>query len=354
MPGAFSRLRVPLATAPMEARLVAEIPRGAGWQYEPKWDGFRCLAFRDGDDVALMSKSGKPLARYFPEIVAMLRRCGEKRFVVDGELILPLGETLSFAALQARLHPATSRIERLSRETPTQLMLFDCLQSGAKILLDRPLDERRAAVEALAANAPSGVRLSPMTHDPDTADEWLARSGGALDGTVAKRRDEPYRPGERAMAKRKLRRTADCVLGGFRYDRAGGTVASLLLGLYDEAGLLHHVGFTSALSAAERRALTPELETLKGPSAFTGSAPGGASRWSNGRDTAWVPLRPERVIEVAYDQVTGGRFRHGTTFVRWRPDKAARQCTMDQLAAELRPEQLEELLGIPRSQPVER
>ena len=346
MPGALARLRVPLTTAPMEARLVAEIPRGPGWQYEPKWDGFRCLAFRDGDEVALMSKSGKPLARYFPEVAALLRDCGEDRFVVDGELILPLGDSLSFAALQARLHPAASRIARLSRETPAKLMLFDCLQSGTKPLLDRSLDQRRAELEEFMAAVPPGVRLSPLTYDPDTPEDWLARSGGALDGIVAKRRDEPYRPGERAMAKRKLRRTADCVLGGFRYDRAGNTVASLLLGLYDEAGLLHHVGFTSALSAAERRALTPELEKLKGPSAFTGSAPGGASRWSNGRDTAWVPLRAERVVEVAYDQATGGRFRHGTTFLRWRPDKAPRQCTMDQLAAELRPEQLEELLGI--------
>ena len=352
MPGAFARLRVPLTIAPMEARLVAAIPRGSGWQYEPKWDGFRCLAFRDGDDVALMSKSGKPLARYFPEVAAMLSDCGEKRFVVDGELIVPSGETLSFAALQARLHPAASRIERLSRETPAQLMLFDCLQSGGKLLLDRPLDQRRAALDALAVSA--GIRLSPMTHAPDTAEDWLARSGGALDGIVAKRRDEPYRPGERAMAKRKLRRTADCVLGGYRYDRAGDVVASLLLGLYDEAGLLHHVGFTSALSVAERRALTPGLEKLKGPSAFTGNAPGGASRWSNGRDTAWVPLRPERVVEVAYDQVTGGRFRHGTTFVRWRPDKDPRQCTMDQLAAELRPEQLEEMLGVRPSRRVAR
>lgn len=352
MPGAFARLRVPLTTPPMEARLGDEIPRGTGWQFEPKWDGFRCLAFRDRHEVAMMSKSGKPLGRYFPEVVALLRRCGEDRFVVDGELIVPDGETLSFAALQARLHPAASRVERLSRETPAQLMLFDCLQSGAKLLLDRPLDERRAALEALAADAPPGIRLSPLTYDPDTAEDWLARSGGALDGIVAKRRDEPYRPGERAMAKRKLRRTADCVLGGFRYDRAGSVVASLLLGLYDEAGLLHHVGFTSALSAAERQALTPELEGLKGPSGFTGSAPGGASRWSNGRDTAWVPLRPERVIEVGYDQVTADRFRHGTTFVRWRPDKDPRQCTMDQLAAELRPEQLEQLLGIPPSQAV--
>ena len=346
MVAAFSRLVVPLDTQPMEARLVDAIPSGEGWQYEPKWDGFRCLAFRDGDDVALMSKSGKPLARYFPEVAELLRRCRSDRFVVDGELILPLGDSLSFDALQVRLHPAASRIERLARETPAQLMLFDCLQSGAKVLMGQPLTNRRAALEALMAEPPAGLLLSPATRDCEVADDWLARSGGALDGIIAKRLDGTYQRGERAMAKRKLRRSADCVLGGFRYDTAGRTVASLLLGLYDEAGLLHHVGYTSALSAEARAALTPELEALKGPSAFTGSAPGGPSRWSSGRSSEWQPLRAERVVEVGYDQVTGGRFRHGTTFVRWRPDKMPSQCTCDQLAAELRPEQLEQVLGI--------
>jgi ATP-dependent DNA ligase len=340
----FSRLEVPLGTPPMEAKLIAEIPNGEGWQYEPKWDGFRCLAFRDGPAIELMSKSGKPLARYFPEVADELRRVGEQRFVIDGELILPLGEVLSFEALQMRLHPAASRIAKLSRETPAQLMVFDCLQLGAKSLIEASLSRRREQLEAFAAKAP-GLRLSPITFDRTVAEAWLERSGGALDGIVAKRRDQPYRPGERAMFKRKVQRTADCVVGGFRYDTAGTTIASLLLGLYDAENKLHHVGFTASFSAEDRAALTPKLEALKGASAFDGSAPGGVSRWNRGRSTEWVPLRPELIVEVGYDQVTGQRFRHGTTFLRWRPDKAPEQCLMDQLEPELRPAELFELLA---------
>jgi ATP-dependent DNA ligase len=342
----FSRLSVPLSTPPMEARLVSDIPTDPGWQFEPKWDGFRCLAFRDGAAIELMSKSGKPLGRYFPEVAAAVAELPEDRLVLDGELILPIGDVLSFADLQARLHPAPSRIARLSRETPAQLMLFDCLQSGADMLIDEPLSRRRKALEALLPRRTgSTFRLSPFTLDRDEAERWLRESGGALDGVVAKRRDGAYEPGERAMLKRKPHRTADCVVGGFRYDTAGATVASLLLGLYDEAGRLHHVGFTSALSAEERSALTPRLEAMIGPSAFDGSAPGGPSRWSRGRSSEWQPLRPEMVVEVGYDQVTGNRFRHGTSFIRWRPDKAPRQCRMDQLEPELRPAALAELLG---------
>jgi ATP-dependent DNA ligase len=342
----FAHLTLPLATPPMEAKLVAEMPDGPGWQYEPKWDGFRCLAFRDGGAVELMSKSGKPLARYFPEVAEELRAIGEQRFIVDGELILPQGHALSFEALQMRLHPAASRIAKLSRETPAQLMLFDCLQIGAQALADAPLSERRERLESFVAKADNaGLRLSPMTEDRRTAQRWLERSGGALDGIVAKRRDEPYRPGERAMFKRKVQRTADCVVGGFRYDTAGAAMASLLLGLYDAAGKLHHVGFTSSFSAEERAALTPKLEALKGASAFDGSAPGGVSRWNRGKSTEWVGLRPELIAEVGYDQVTGERFRHGTTFMRWRPDKAPGQCRMDQLEPELRPAELFDLLA---------
>jgi ATP-dependent DNA ligase len=339
---AFARLAVPLSIAPMEAKLVADMPDREGFQFEPKWDGFRCLAFRDGARVALMSKSGKPLGRYFPEVVEAFARLGEDRLVLDGELILPVGEVLSFADLQARLHPAASRIARLARETPAQMMLFDCLQAGAEVLIQRPLSERRAALERLLLV--EGFELSPITLEIAEAERWLQASGGALDGIVAKRRDEPYRAGERAMLKRKLRRTADCVIGGFRYDTAGKIVASLLLGLYDSAGKLHHVGFTSALSAEDRAALTPRLEALIGPSAFDGSAPGGPSRWSNGRSSEWQPLRPELVVEVGYDQVTGRRFRHGTSFIRWRPDKAPRQCGLDQLELELRPAALAQIL----------
>jgi ATP-dependent DNA ligase len=339
---AFARLAVPLSTPPMEAKLVADIPGGEGFQFEPKWDGFRCLAFRDGAKVELMSKSGKPLGRYFPEVVEAFARLGEDRLVLDGELILPVGEVLSFAELQARLHPAASRIARLARETPAQMMLFDCLQAGREVLIGRPLSERRAALERL--ELAEALELSPITLEIAEAERWLQASGGALDGIVAKRREEAYRPGERAMLKRKLRRTADCVVGGFRYDTAGKVVASLLLGLYDEAGKLHHVGFTSALSTEDRAALTPRLEALVGPSAFDGSAPGGPSRWSNGRSSEWQPLRPELVVEVGYDQVTGRRFRHGTSFIRWRPDKAPRQCGLDQLELELRPAALAQIL----------
>jgi ATP-dependent DNA ligase len=335
-------MAIALDTPPMEAKLTDEIPPGEGWQFEPKWDGFRCLAFRDGDAVELMSKSGKPLARYFPEIVAALRAPKERRFVLDGELVLPLGEILSFAALQLRLHPAASRVEKLARETPAQLLLFDALQIGAKELIDEPLTARRQALEAFMAKA-AGPRLllSPGTTDRKLAERWFAASGWALDGIVAKRLDAPYQPGERSMVKVKRHRTADCVVGGYRL--SGGKVGSLLLGLYDDAGKLNYVGFTSSFSNANRADLFSKLEPLHGPSAFTGTSPGGPSRWSRGRSTEWVALRPELVAEVIYDQITGQRFRHGTTFHRWRPDKAPRQCTMDQLAYELRPAALVDL-----------
>ncbi|MGN6377247.1 MAG: ATP-dependent DNA ligase [Sphingomonas sp.] len=336
----------PLAgTAPMEAKLVAELPTTPGWQFEPKWDGFRAIASRSGDAVELMSKSGKSLARYFPEIVAVLEATDERDFVVDGELILPIGDSLSFDALQARLHPAESRIRKLARETPAQLMLFDCLALGGKALADTPLTERRAAIERFHAwDGNDVLLLSPATRDAQQAAAWLARSGGALDGIVAKPLDQPYRTGERAMLKVKLRRTADCVVGGFRRAKDGPEVASLLLGLYDAADRLNHVGFTSALASQDKPALTARLEALIEPPGFTGRAPGGPSRWNNGRESEWYPLRPELVVEVSYDQVTGDRFRHGTGLVRWRPDKAPQQCRMEQLAHPLRPSELAEII----------
>jgi ATP-dependent DNA ligase len=336
-------MAIPLDTPPMEAKLTAEIPEGEGWQFEPKWDGFRCLAFRDGDEIELMSKSGKPLGRYFPEIVAALRGLKETRFTLDGELVLPRGEILSFADLQLRLHPAASRIDKLSRETPAQLMLFDCLQLGDRNLSDEPLSVRRRALEGFMKEA-AGQRLllSPVTRERRVAEAWFANSGGALDGVIAKRLDGPYQPGERAMIKVKQQRTADCVVGGYRL--SGGKVGSLLLGLYDGEGLLNYVGYTSSFSASKRGELLDKLAPLRGPSAFTGNSPGGPSRWSRGRSSEWEPLRPELVAEVIYDQVTGQRFRHGTTFHRWRPDKAPRQCTMDQLAHELRPAALAQFL----------
>jgi len=330
----------------MEALLAAELPEGDGWQYEPKWDGFRCLARRDGGEVTLTSKSGKPLARYFPEVVALLARLKEKRFLLDGELIISVGDVLSFDALQLRLHPAESRVRKLSVETPAELMLFDLLELGGKSLVDQPLATRRSALEKFfARNAVPGLQLSPVTSDREVARGWLERSGGALDGVIAKRSDLEYRSGERAMIKVKQQRTADCVVGGFRYAEKKKEVGSLLLGLYDDQGLLDHVGFTSAIPARDRPALTKKLETLIEPPGFTGSAPGGPSRWNTERTTQWQPLKPLLVVEVRYDQVTSRRFRHGTGFVRWRPDKAPRQCTFEQLAPELRPSELAELFG---------
>ena len=330
----------------MEALLAAELPDGDGWQYEPKWDGFRCLARRAGDEVTLTSKSGKPLARYFPEVLDMLRGLKDRNFLLDGELIISVGDVLSFDALQLRLHPAESRVRKLAGETPAELMAFDLLELDGKSLDGQPLSERRAALEKFyARNAVPGLHLSPMTGNRRTAVEWLERSGGALDGVIAKRADLEYRPGERAMIKVKQQRTADCVVGGFRYAEKAKEVGSLLLGLYDDDGLLHHVGFTSAIPARERPALTARLEKLVAAPGFTGSAPGGPSRWNTERTTQWQPLKPVLVVEVRYDQVTGRRFRHGTGFLRWRPDKDPKQCTFDQLAPELRPSELKELFG---------
>jgi ATP-dependent DNA ligase len=324
--------------APMEAKLVDRLPDEPGWQFEPKWDGFRAISVREGRRVEVFSKSGKLLGRYFPEIVTMLAQVKADRFILDGELILPVGDVLSFDALQARLHPAASRIERLSRETPARLILFDCLGMDGEDLASAPLKERRAALERFhREHGTPSLLLSPYSTDTDDAAQWLRASGGALDGVVAKRCDEPYQPGQRAMLKVKQRRTADCVVGGFRKTKEGDGVASLLLGLYDDAGKLNHVGFTSGIAAEERGPLLKKLAPLAGGSGFTGKAPGGPSRWNNGRETEWEPLKPELVVEVVYDQVTGGRFRHGTRLLRWRPDKAPERCTTDQLIHELRP-----------------
>ena len=330
----------------MEALLAAELPDGEGWQFEPKWDGFRCLAHRDGAEITLTSKSGKPLGRYFPEVIDILAKVKAPRFLLDGELIISLGDALSFEALQLRLHPAESRVRRLANETPAELMLFDLLELDGKSLGGEPLRKRRAVLERFhARNAVGGLQLSPVTQDRDVALDWLNRSGGALDGVIAKRLDLEYRSGERAMIKVKQQRTADCVVGGFRYAEKKKEVGSLLLGLYDEQGLLDHVGFTSAIPASEKAQLTKDLEKLIEPPGFTGSAPGGPSRWNTERTTQWQPLKPELVVEVRYDQVTGRRFRHGTGFLRWRPDKNPRQCTFDQLSPELKPSELKELFG---------
>jgi ATP-dependent DNA ligase len=329
----FCDLPVPLDLAPMEAKLVEEIPKEPGWRFEPKWDGFRCLAYRSGDEVLLKAKSGKPLNRFFPDMVAVLKGLPVDRFVVDGELTIAVNGEPSFEALQMRLHPAESRVRKLAAEQPATFLLFDCLidAKGAP-LMDAPLTVRRKALEALfkrLGKAPA-IRLSPGTIDRGEACAWLEDAGSSLDGVVAKRLDGPYVPGERAILKIKKIHTADCVVGGFRYAEGTKEVGSLLLGLYDDAGKLHHVGFTSTIKHAERPELTKKLLALKGEG-FTGDAPGGPSRWSTERTGEWVPLAPELVVEVRYDQVTGGRFRHGTRLVRWRPDKAPRQCTFEQI-----------------------
>ncbi len=332
--------------APMEALLVEELPIDDGWQYEPKWDGFRCIAVRSGGEVALWSKSGKPLARYFPEVAAMIGRLKAKELILDGELLIVQGGVVSFEALQLRLHPAESRVRKLAEETPALFMAFDCLASGKTVLGADPFTKRRAKLEAiLAKEREPSLLLSPRALDRDDALGWLKQTGGALDGVIAKRLDLPYRPGERVMLKVKQRRTADCVVGGFRYGTRTRHVGSLLLGLYDEAGLLHHVGYTSSIAARDRAAWTEELEVLIEPPGFTGDAPGGPSRWATERTSDWEPLRPTIVVEVLYDQVTGDRFRHGTKLLRRRPDKSPSQCTMDQLAPPLTPAELKQLMG---------
>ncbi|SFM36211.1 ATP-dependent DNA ligase [Bradyrhizobium sp. Rc3b] len=323
----------------MEARSVDEIPRGKEWQYEPKWDGFRCLLSRDGGHVDLRSKSGEDLSRYFPEVVAAALKLKADRFTLDGEIVVPHGKSFSFDALLQRIHPAASRVTKLSQETPALYLTFDLLATAReKQLASKPLSERRPVLEAFAkANLKGSLfRLSPATTSYATAKKWLAQSGGGSDGVIAKRVDLPYQAGNRdGMQKIKKFRSADCVVGGFRYatNKIAGRkmVGSLLLGLYDDGGLLHHVGFTSAIKADQKPALTDRVEALIAEPGFTGNAPGGPSRWSTERSAIWCPLKPKLVIEVCYDHFSGERFRHGTSILRWRPDKAPRQCSFEQL-----------------------
>lgn len=320
--------------APMESRSAGEIPTGDVWQYEPKWDGFRCIAFRDGEQVYLQSKSCQPLARYFPDVVEAVQSLSAKSFVLDGELAIPVNGALSFDELQLRLHPAASRVAKLAAAHPAIFIAFDLLGANGQSLLKNVLRDRRKALEKFArANLSKGaVRLSPATTDLTQAKKWFKKTGGDLDGVIAKRVDMPYASGERtAVEKIKQVRTADCVVGGFRYVSGAKILGSLLLGLYDDEGLLNHVGFTSAFKTAERRALTKKFEALRKPPGFTGNAPGGPSRWSTERSGEWEPVDPKIVVEVTYDHFTGGRFRHGTRIVRWRKDKAPGQCKMDQV-----------------------
>ena len=320
----------------MEARVARTLPDGENWQFEPKWDGFRCLVFRDGAGVRLQSKSGQPLERYFPEVVARVKAMKTRRLVLDGELVVPGGAAdgeLSFDDLLQRIHPAASRVAKLSREHPAALIVFDLLQDGATPLVDTPLAARRARLERVMAREKSGgLFLSPATRDRAEAQRWLTDAGAALDGVIAKIADAPYASGSRdAMIKVKNHRTADCVVGGFRYASGRKVAGSLLLGLYDDEGVLHHVGFTSSFKAAEKAALTKKLEAVRGGKGFTGRAPGGPSRWSTERSAEWVALKPALVVEVEFDHFSQGRFRHGTKFLRWRPDKKPAQCTFDQL-----------------------
>ena len=330
-------LPLPPEFLPMEAQLAEALPAGDNWVYEPKWDGFRCLAFRDGAALEMRSKKGQALGRYFPELRDALLALRADRFVLDGEIVTVVNSVISFDALLQRIHPAESRIRKLSVDTPASFIVFDLLvDSAGESLVDQPLRKRRQALQTFARRFLEGqavIELSPITEDFGAAMSWLDGGHAGIDGVMAKRADLPYLSGERlGMKKVKRMRTADCVVGGFRYAASGSVVGSLLLGLYNDAGLLDHVGFCAAFTGSQRVELTKMLEPFIGGAGFTGNAPGGPSRWSTERSTQWVPLRPELVVEVQYDHFSEGRFRHGTRLLRFRPDKAPRSCTMDQVA----------------------
>jgi ATP-dependent DNA ligase len=325
---------------PMEAAPATELPSGKQWLYEPKWDGFRCLAFRDNNDVALQSKSQKPLTRYFPELVAAFKAVKSKKFVVDREIVIPIDGHLSFDDLLARIHPAATRIEKLSHSTPAQYLVFDLLvDDRGENVVRLPLSERRERLQSFAAEfipRKSPIRLSPVTADLKQARKWF-HVGTELDGIVAKRLDLPYTSGQRTgMQKIKKQRTADCVVGGFRYLEKRPVVGSLLLGLYNSEGLLDHVGFTSSIRNEGRADLTRKLKKISKPPGFSGKKPGGLSRWSTKRSMEWTPVENKLVVEVQFDHFTGGRFRHGTKFLRWRPEKSPKDCTIEQVRRESR------------------
>jgi ATP-dependent DNA ligase len=349
---------------PMLAKPTPELPVGEGWRYEPKWDGFRALAFRDGAELYLQSRDLKPLDRYFPELLQPLLEAGgpSARFVLDGEIVIAIDGALDFEALLLRIHPAASRVAMLAGETPAAFVAFDCLAEGTDDLRDAPLDTRRARLERLLADPTPSVLLTPATADPAVARHWFeVFEGAGLDGVIAKRSDLRYLPGKREMAKIKHLRTADCVVAGFRWHKNGpGTmVGSLLLGLWNAAGQLQHVGVTASFTEARRRELVeflapyrvdalenhPWREWKEWEAAAEGKRlPGATSRWNRGKDLSWEPLRPELVCEVAFDHLQGDRFRHGTTFQRWRPDRSPETCRYDQLA-ETSPALLADLFG---------
>ena len=333
----FPKLGLPIQPPypPMEAKRLASIPAGHGWLFEPKWDGFRAIVFRNGDDVAIQSKAGQPLTRYFPELVGAFLALKPAEFILDGEIVIPVGGRLSFDDLLLRIHPAESRARKLAAETPANYLAFDLLYAKGKLLVDQPIEKRRKALEAFfkTARAPKLIQLAPATTDRKVAGEWFRDFGSSgLDGVMAKRLGEPYHSGDReGMVKIKNFKTADCVVGGFRYGEGTKTVGSLLLGLYDEEGRLVHIGHTSSISKNDRATVTKRLEALRGESAFEVRVPGGPSRWASGRSGDWEPVKPKLVCEVEYDYFSQGRFRHGSKFLRWRPEKKPKTCTMDQV-----------------------
>lgn len=344
--------------SPMLAKVAKELPAEGDVTYEPKWDGFRCIVFRDGHEVVLGSRNTKPLDRYFPDLLVALAAELPRRCVVDGEIVIAGPHGLDFDALLARIHPAASRVRMLAQATPASYVAFDLVAVDNEDLRSHPFAERRQRLVQLLGAAHPPVYVTPATDDRALAQQWFERFEGAgLDGVVAKRHDLRYRPDKRAMVKVKHERTADCVVGGFRWRQEDRSVASLLLGLYDDAGVLHHVGVTSAFTTARRQQLVDELADLRrhgdehhpwtSGTVPGARVPGGPSRWSAGRDLSWVPLRPELVCEVAYDHLQGDRFRHATTFRRWRPDRDARSCSYDQLQVAPAAE-LAEVFGIPR------
>ena len=334
---------------PMLAKLARTLPEGDGWLFEPKWDGFRCIVFRDGDELELASRKERPFTRYFPELLDPLRATIPERCVVDGEIVIPdrEGRGLDFDALLQRIHPAESRVRRLAAETPAAYVAFDLLANGDENLLDRPLRERREALHAAIHPRPP-VHLTPATTDPAVAADWFERFEGAgLDGVVAKRLDDPYQPDKRALIKVKHERTAECVVAGYRIHKDGQGVGSLLLGLYDDNDRLQHVGVAASFTVAFRRQLLEELEPLthdaveghpwrewaewQANEGIVDRRPGATSRWNAGKDLSWVPIRAERVAEVTFGQLENGRFRHGVSFVRWRPDREPASCRYEQL-----------------------
>jgi ATP-dependent DNA ligase len=333
----FPKLELPITPPypPMEAKRVDKIPSGDGWQFEPKWDGFRAIIFRSGGDVVVQSKSGQPLGRYFPEVVEAMLELRQKEFVLDGEIVVPVGGRLSFDHLLQRIHPAESRIRKLAAETPAHYFAFDLLVINGSSLVDKPIETRRDRLERFFVSVPEGslIRLSPATTDRKLADDWFDKFGSAgLDGVMAKRIGEPYHSGDRdGMVKVKHLKSADCVVGGFRYLEGTREVGSLLLGLYDDEGRLVHIGHSSSIRKDDRAALTKRLEALAGENPFEVRVPGGPSRWATEKSGEWEPVRPELVCEVEYDYFSQGRFRHGSKFLRWRPDKKPKQCTMDQV-----------------------